>query len=351
MLKSVGIGSVLMILVVALGVHATFTSQLAMGVDRPPVPWRLLVVALGLPLSLLIHEGGHWIAGTVLGQRCRRFVVWPLDFRRDGGRWGVRPARRGGLVDLVPSTFERFRFQRIVIVIAGPIASTAGAAALTLLSRQTRDPVPFWFLSATVLWLVIGAGNLLPFAIGSIWSDGYNLWHALRGGEVFDRVQRDLLTPASHATPLRPKAWPADLLARLEQVQTDSANRRFQCYLAYVRHMDSGDPDSARPYLHDLASERSADDPPEYALESAWFAAIQERQPETARKWLALDTREVDGEPWVRPRAEAALDLAEGRPAEARKRIETALAALSAAPPSGAHEYEAVLLREMLLRS
>src|SRR5258708_1840138 len=64
----------LMILIVGLAVRTLFHFQMAWGaaagIDRPGIPWRLALVTLALPVSLLIHEGGHWIAGAATGQHC-----------------------------------------------------------------------------------------------------------------------------------------------------------------------------------------------------------------------------------------------------------------------------------------
>jgi hypothetical protein len=338
-----------MILVVALCVQRVFQFQLGLGVDRPPVYWRLALVVLGMPLSVLIHEGGHWIAGLALRQRCRRFLVWPVELWREAGRWRFRVGvHRAGLVDLVPSTFAGFRGQRAIILLAGPLASAAGAALLTKASLGIADPVPFWFCSSAVLWLVIGAANLLPFRIGNVWSDGALLWHVVRGGAAFDRTQRDLLTPSSHATPLRPRDWPAGLIARIEKSPGEPLWQRFADYLWYIHLLDCGDPAVAGTHLHRLLEDWSATDAPEYALEAAYFLARHERDAAGARQWLERDPRPVDGEPWVRRRAEAAVLAAEGDAAGARQRIEEALGALRAEPSCGAKEYEADLLRGML---
>jgi hypothetical protein len=348
----VGLFSGLMMLVVALSVQAVFHLQMDLGasagLERPSVPWRLAVVTLGLPLSLLIHESGHWIAGTALGQRCLRFLFWPVEFWHDGDRWKFRliGLGRAALVSLVPSTFDGFRLQRAIILVAGPLASLIASVAFTVISVHCSSSIVFWFFSATVLWLVIGVGNLLPFQLGNVQSDGSKLWEVLRGGAAFDETQRELLSLSSHATAVRPRDWPAGPIVRLAESTGDPVWRRFTCCLAYVHFLDGGDRDRAGHYLHRFLEGWTSDDAPEYALEAAYFFGFHEHDAAAARKWLDLEPRTP--EPWVRLRAQAAIAIAEGHPAEARSLIDDALRQLCAAFRCGAHEFEAALLRAML---
>jgi hypothetical protein len=314
------------VLITALAVRGVFLRELQMAADlgfpRPPLAIFLAMLAVSLPASVAIHELGHLIAGLSMGQRCTRFLAWPLEFIRDQNLWRIRLARRSGVVSLVPTTFENLRAQRIPVLAAGPLASLI--AALALSAVRPTAPRLFWLAGTTVLCLVLGITQILPFQLGANRSDGLQLWEALRGGKAFDETERDFLTPVTYVSMLRPRDFPPRLLDRL----LESPNR-FHWYLAYIHHLDAGRREAAEPHLRKLLEGWTNADPPEYALEAAYFFR--------SREWLERDPRPA-AEPWVRLRAEAAVtgDVA---------LVAEALAQLAAAPKYGANQYEIDLLR------
>ena len=314
------------LLVTALALNGVFFRELQLAADlgfaRPPLPIFLAMLAASLPVSVALHELGHLIAGLSMGQRCTRFLAWPLEFIRDQDRWRVRLARRSGVVSLVPTTFENLRAQRIPVLAAGPLASLIAALALSTMRPTT--PRLFWLAGTTVLCLVLGVTQILPFRLGASSSDGLQLLEALRGGRAFDETERDFLTPVTYVSLLRPRDFPRDLLQRL--VETPN---RFHLYLAYIHHLDAGRREEAASYLTKLLEAWTRDDPPEYALEAAYFFR--------SREWLDREPRGAL-EPWVRLRAEAAVtgDVT---------LAEQALKLLEAAPKCGANQYEIDLLR------
>jgi hypothetical protein len=215
------------------------------------------------------------------------------------------------------------------------------------LSLIVPTPSIFWALSFSLQWaLVFGLLNLVPLRLNNANSDGYKISQAIRGGPALDWVIRDLLIASSHATPLPPRDWPYDVILRLADAGADPQTRRYNCYIAYVHFLDRGDIRTAGQYLDRLTADWNAADPPEYALEAAYFHAFHGRGPAVAEKYLALATK--DAEPWVRLRAQAAIDRASNNPKEAHESIDKALASLHAAPLCGAHQYEIDRLQELL---
>jgi hypothetical protein len=364
---------------VALAIRRLLQFQIEMGnrlgFDRPSLDWSVLFLALTGPAGIVIHEGGHYLAGIALGQCCRRFVVGPVEVARRAGRWTARwiPIRQAGLVDLVPSTFDRFRLRRAVSVAGGPVASLAAGLVFTGLSLRAATPSPFWIWNCCAQWCLIGVLGLLPMRRGTARSDGYLLWELIRGGSAVDELERNLLVASSYATPLRMREWPHDLIRRLVEVPADRQARCYNRYLAYVHFLDRGESQVAGRHLERLLSEWKAGDPPEYALEAAYFLASHAEDLESARRWLASEDR--DAEPWVRLRAQAAIARSsgapecgtddrflssvvpasprqttegDGQPLSARRLVDEALSRLQAAPPSGALEYEIDRLRGLL---
>ncbi|SPE29351.1 membrane hypothetical protein [Candidatus Sulfopaludibacter sp. SbA3] len=343
-LETVTLAGVFVFLVMALIIKAVFHLQIAagqsLGFETPSLFWICRVLAVTYLPTALIHEFGHYLAGRACKQYCRRFVIGPIEFAHIGSRWNVRwiPMRYAGLVDLVPSTFRGFRWQRAWCASGGPMASLCAALALTWLSLRTQSPTVFWTLSFAAQWSLVGLMNLAPIRLGGSTSDGLKLWEAIRGGAALDWTQRDLLTPSSHATPLRLRDWPGDLVLRLANAPAHPVLRRYNCYLAYIHFLDCGDVAMAGQYLDKMTLDWAAGDPPEYALEAAYFHAFHRHDAATAAKWLALEPK--DAEPWVRMRARAAIETVSDHPETAQMLIAGALELLNASPACGAHQYE-----------
>jgi hypothetical protein len=349
----VSAGYLLLLFLGVIGMKAVFHWQVeagaALGFGRPSAILALGALVVTCPIGLAIHECGHLLAGILCRQACRRFAIGPFEFSRLGGRWQTRltPMRHAAVVDLVPSTFEGFRLQRAICAAGGPLLSMAGGAALLWASLHSHSAWQFWAASLAVQWTLVGVLQAAPLRTASAASDGYKVWEAFRGGAALDRVQMDLLTASSHATPLRLCDWPHDLIQRLEETPMDAVNRRYTAYLAYVHLLDRGEPNAAGERLDRLIDGWSPADPPEYALEAAWFHALHRNDGETALKWLELAKGET--EPWVRLRAQAAVERRAGAVARARRMVEEALTAVQAAPACGAHEYEIDRLRSTYL--
>jgi hypothetical protein len=342
----------LAVLAIVLALRAVLNLQIAWaglhGFARPSVLWSCLGLSLTLVPGMLIHEGGHWLAGIAVGQCCRRFVLGPIEIARSRGTWRIRFVGmhwRAGLVDFVPSNYAGFRRQRAIIAAAGPIASLVSGLLFVGFSRSAETALQFWLWSFCVQWAVVGFAQIIPTRLGTARSDGSLLWEVLRGGDAVDALQRDMLTASSHATTLRLRDWPEDLVRRLADAAGDNPAGRYGSYLAYIHFLDRGDVQTAAQHLDRLMAGWQPDDPPEYALEAAYFAAFHGHDAARAREWLALATRE--SEPWVRQRAEAAIECLDGSSQKAHALAGQALATLEASAPCGAYEYEIDLLEKL----
>ena len=341
----------LFFLAVAATLRTVFQLQIqlawSLGYGRPSLLSSFAILLLTFPFGTLVHEMGHYLAGRACRQSCLRFAIGPLELAPPAGRWTLRwiPLSHAGAVALVPSTFRRFGLQRALCSAGGPAASALAGLGFLLLSLHAPSRLLYWTWAFALQWALVGVIALVPVNILGVRSDGFNLWEAIRGGEPLDRTARDLLTPASHATPLRVADWPHDLVVRLAALPADPPNRRFHHYLAYIHFLDRGDVESAAANLDELAATRSAGDPPEYALEAAYFYGFHRNDAAGARRWLAIE--EKDAEPWVRLRARAAAERASGNTDTARSLISQALALLNAQPACGAWQYEIDRLLEM----
>ena len=305
------------------------------------------ILLVTFPFATFIHEFGHFAAGRACRQVCLNFTIGPVEFAPQNGRWKPRlvvPHR--AFVRLVPSTFDGFRLQRILCSAAGPAASAVAAPVFLFLAMHARSAMAYWVWSFAVQWALVGLASLAPIRIGATRSDGYHLWEAIRGGTALDLTMRDLLTPASHATPLRVGDWPHDLVTRIVPRAHDPANKKFNFYLNYIHFLDRGDVGTAGKFLDQFLALWTPSDPPEHALEAAYFLGFRRNDADAAFAWLEKETR--DAEPWVRLRARAAAERAAGHSEACRSIAAEALLQLRAQPPCGAYQFEMDRLAEML---
>lgn len=138
----------------------------------PPFPWYLPWLALGALLVTAIHEGGHLAAAWLTGQR---------DLAMSVGEYGRVIERRLGNVRLRLSAVSApwraagsVRFEAaqmmaramLLIALAGPAASFAGATATALLASSVESrALSEFFVMATVLGLGTGVFNLVPLTL------------------------------------------------------------------------------------------------------------------------------------------------------------------------------------------
>lgn len=320
----------------------------ALGFQYPSWQSRLLLIALAFPCAALLHEAGHFLAGIALGQRCLRFAIGPLELTRSGNRWGVHLNFRRfyGLVKLVPSTFAQFRCQRAVVAAGGPFASLIGGVSLLAVADCSRAGVLFWYWTFCAQLSLPGLAELVPFRFGRHRSDGWVLREAIQGGDAFDWVQRDSLVVSSDGTPLRVRDWPTEVIRRLAEAPADPQDHRYNLYLGYIHFLDRGDSQVAGQYLHRLVEGWTTEDPPEYALEAAYFFALGDHDLAAAGHWLSCASE--NQAPGVRLRAEAAVEWLSGGPEAARPIVDKALAMLRQAEACGSDQYEIDRLRALL---
>jgi Zn-dependent protease len=127
------------------------------GLLQGPWPFLLgLVAALGLFLSVLLHELGHALAAQRLGIRTQRITLWLL----------------GGVAQL--ERIPREPKKELFIALAGPLVSFALALLFRLL-RQEVGALGFLTHYLALVNLVLGLFNLLP----ALPLDGGRVYRAL----------------------------------------------------------------------------------------------------------------------------------------------------------------------------
>ena len=331
------------------------------------VPSPLLFLALTPPLvylSTLVHESGHLVASLLMGSWVQFCRVGPFTITRtrQGLRLGLSASRMlGGAVGGYPADGPYLLLRRAIIALAGPVASLLMATAAWRLANALYPAASRMLLTAspgTALdgpplstGMLLAVSACLFVAVEAALSSVTNLFPYTSGGQASDglRVMRTLTSPtaARREEALaammghllrggRARDWPIELVAQaLPRVPDGSAQDARASIMAYTYALDAGDIPLARVFLNRFLSPAHTlrENLPVLALEAAYFIARHYGDPATARTWMALGAgARLDA--IMRPRAEAAILLAEGRSAEAYERATQGLTHLLAIRPS-----------------
>lgn len=362
-----------------------------------------VMICLSEWLVTLVHEGGHFLMDCLLGFEFQFLQVGPLKIvrARDGIRLRLDVSRgAGGATAAYPLSDRSLRLRWVLVVAAGPLASvllgiiswrllvnylapcqTGGAPSDTYLSSFTGNADPLCLAIA-----ISGGSALNPFVIGLlmllVWGaiigglfnlllpysgvhgvgDGLRLLRLLMGGKSAERDLIALQLAGYAAFAVRPREWPAQLVLRRVALAETQRDQYVAALFAYNWALDSSYIERAGKFLDQLQVTAPAGAPRAstiLALESAYFEARHRANSMSAREWLRRgskreDSQESQAAPILRPRAQAALLLLEGRCQEAAARANEALDALGqrlladATLPEQWMQEEEEQLRQML---
>lgn len=304
-------------------------------------------ILLALPMVLVLHELGHVVGGLAAGFRFNLFVVGPLKVVREADRIRARLNTNlsiaGGLAGCSPTGSGDHRRGMILMIASGPIASLLGAAAGLLGAGATGGFAPGASGWSAALGMALGAFGLGSLAVGlmtlipgrtsGFMTDGARLIGLLRKGPEADREAAVIGLIAESASGIRPRDWDPGLVSRAVSVPDGSLLDAVAEQLAYTSALDRGDLPLARDRLVrslSLADRLPPSVRPAIELEAATFEAAIRADAPASRRWL-----DRAGNPGglvprhLRPVAEAALAVAEGRFDDAPPFIEAARDALS----------------------
>lgn len=158
----------------------------------------LLIFYLSLLPLIMIHELGHLAAGNASGLALVRFRVGPIELSRPSvlrlqepfqlhWRWKWRYLGSGYISMCAGQSALVWPRRRYVIYLLGGPLGNLGSALLALpiaLQDTMAGAIAKYFVILSVL---LGAGNLIPFARYGLESDGSQLWALL-----FDKNKRDV---------------------------------------------------------------------------------------------------------------------------------------------------------------
>lgn len=307
---------------------------------------QIIALPLSFFLGVALHEGGHLLAGKLLGGKFALVIIGPLRVMRtpSGLRWGRN--RRfplfGGLALVTPSSVDNLRSYMIGLLAGGPLSSFVSGSILIgtavlwprmLPAGATISPVGFF------LWTLLGATGLfslafflassLPSRTGGFASDGARLLALARKGPAGEQEALVFSLTALSLSGVRARDLPASMVTKASTAVGDPQVTAAMQLLAYLWALDQGRVDAARGYLNQAVSEVERVSPllrDSLFAELAYFKARHDHDATGARICLDKAGRcELSEE--TRMRAEAAVLLAEHRLDEAISRASDAIAA------------------------
>ncbi|MBL9205474.1 MAG: hypothetical protein JNN01_10345 [Opitutaceae bacterium] len=316
------------------------------GVSASNVIAGLATLPLAFFLGIVLHEGGHLLVGKLLGGRFALVIVGPLRLMRTPA--GLRLARNrrfallGGLALVLPASTHHLRRFMVGLIAGGPLASLvfglllAGAAVLGWPGSDPDEVVGTFDL---VLRMLVGSTGLfslafcvassIPTRAGGFASDGARLLALARRGPAAEREALVFALSALSLSGMRARDLPSDLMLKAAAGEGEPQVAAAMQLLAYLWALDQGRVDAARDYLNQATRNLEALSPlirDSFLAEMAYFKARYDQDVTGARASLEKAGRcELSEDTLLR--AEAAVLLAEHRPAEAILRATEAIEA------------------------
>ena len=313
------------------------------GVDHVSLPVVAGVVFLGLWTVLLVHELGHLMAGLAQGNRFMLYAAGPLLVRREAGVVRVRFNRSAGLWGGVAATMPRvsagatLKENLFRVVRWGPLASLLLTAVTAAALPATTGPVRLFMAMTAVCSLGIFLATTIPPRTGHFYTDGARLRMLRAGGDDAERWCTVSALAAMTMEGLPGAAWDATLLARAEQL-ADTSLDGVMLHLTLFEHaLDVDDGPRAATHMAAVRAAREGLAPTlrsHVALESAYWAAVGERDAVRARQEFGDAAESPFTTKVSRVRTEGAVLLIEGNTSDGLARLEQAAALASA----GAHD-------------
>lgn len=267
----------------------------------------LLLVGIVFWLTVLVHEGGHWVGGHLTGMRCFAVGVLWMHLERREARWRLhlrkrRPGTMGYVISL-PLGFEQLRQRIALFIAAGPIASlAAGSLALAagwVLRQPYRAGVPPGHVAGYViaeLLFLFGVGSLLTGVLNALpfttrhgnASDGERLRRLRRPGPQAElELGRFQLASYVHQG-VRPRDWPATLVTQLLAGPQQPAQLCHSHLCAYAHALDRADMEAARLHWQAAYDTHQGASPAvgrSLYCEAVYLAVLHDNQPELAAQW------------------------------------------------------------------
>ena len=148
--------------------------------DVLEIAWMLVAVLIAFILNVVLHEGGHLVAGLLTGYRfvSFRFLNWTIIRRNGRLQWGnYELAGTGGQCLMAPPDRPVDKIDTRWYNAGGVLANLL-IVVISALLLWAFD-LPAWLdellVIMIILGLLIGVGNGIPLKMGGVATDGLNL--------------------------------------------------------------------------------------------------------------------------------------------------------------------------------
>ncbi|MDX2268975.1 MAG: hypothetical protein NW208_12770 [Bryobacter sp.] len=269
--------------------------KLELGAD-PVWLWATPLLMLGV---ILLHEGGHAVAGWLVGFRLHMLTAGPLRWDRQGGKMKLGFNRQLGLWGgicasvadpEVPPGLKHLRQRTLWMVLGGPLASVLG----TLVGLGLA-----WWLGPGPQRLLLGLFGLtngaialataIPQCMGGFVSDGKRVLDLMKEGPAADRFCA-VATLGSLSQKVRPRDWPREVVEMATAWEDDSYDGITAAFLRYSFHLDRREIAEARVWLEKMLAkveEWPGSFQPIVYSSAAYFYAMEEPDAEKAESYHA----------------------------------------------------------------
>ena len=291
------------------------------------VPLVLLYFAI-----IVVHEGGHALAGRLIGWNVYLAGVGPLlvRFRPFAVRMGRVPGRQyfGWVLAAPPSLAKRTRTRLIWFYLGGALANVATALSTAAIFAFSPGASAKGAAAAIIaMSLAVGLSTLVPFYRKKVArSDGAKIVALFRKPQTlveYDVALTNVVLLYMSGT--RPSLWSEALVAVLEAGSADDAKDAAADTYLFERYFFTGDFARARAVLdRSLArAEKLSLDRDGFHIADAFLAALVERDAVHAEAALAR-VQKPEGHKFSYARAEAAIAIAHGDRAGALEALRAA---------------------------
>ena len=139
----------------------------------------LLAFYAAMFFQVIIHEGGHLIAGLLSGYHFSSFRIGSFMWVKEGGRIHFRRhslAGTGGQCLMIPPQMKDGSCPTTLYNLGGPLLNLISVPLFLLLCAELSEssPAALFFLMCAVAGACTGLTNGIPLSLGVIDNDGYN---------------------------------------------------------------------------------------------------------------------------------------------------------------------------------
>jgi hypothetical protein len=314
-------------------------------------PGTILILSIPLgPLGTLAHEGGHALGGRLAGFWLASVQVGFVKLTRTntGLRLGLSKKKWwvGGSTSSYPVDELNLRLRYTLFVALGPLTDLllgflAAEFAHFALSAAPSNAIAYDTLDLLAIFGFTGfILNIIPLKLWRLRNDGWFLLQLLIGSRSMERAMVFAILRGYTEREVPVGGRSPSVIARAQAIAADRPEAHLAAIYAYSNALALGDAAAAGRLLDQVIATAATPPGPVSTLahEIAFFEARHRGRPAAARTWLERAHNDRF-QSFMRPRAMAAILLAEARYAEARAQAAEALVAREAFAHTSGRQY------------